>query len=369
MFTRNQQQPNAQLRGATTRRYLGKNLANRQRSRSGFTLIELLVVVMIIGILASFVMVALAGVNQSAKEDRTTVQITKINELLMDKWQTYQYRRMPSVDKRMVLQQEQVRKRNKTRKQFENWLNNNGGNGRIAQDRLMATREMMRLELPCTKGEVVGPNAMGQSHLMDPVKPDTRNPLVPALSRAYYQKAVAMTGDLTLATWNTDNESAECLYLIVSQLRDADVSALEFFSEQEIGDTDGDSMLEILDAWGNPILWQRWAPAFVSTLQVPVAQQPEQEDMLDPMQVGLAYDHPETNYQFNQGRPRALIPLIFSAGPDEKYGILVADSNSEGWYGVNSDPYTQDSIMSQIGQTTGGQAWMDNITNHLLSTR
>lgn len=330
--------------------------------RLAFTLVELLMVVAVIGILATFVMVALAGVNQSAKEDRTTVQIAKVHELLMDKYQEYQHRRMPPVNGRMALARQKPN--------FEGWLNANGGYALVAQDRLIATREMMRLELPSSKDEVVGPNANRQSLLLDPLNPSRGNPLIPALSRAYYRKAASMTvtdldKDPSISAWSPDHEAAECLYLIVSQLRDANVSALEFFSEQEIGDADGDGMLELQDSWGTPILWQRWVPGFLSNLQVSLAQQPEQEDMFDPMQVGDAYDP-----SFPTNLPRALVPLIFSAGPDGLYGFTIqgdkVGDNSDSWFSVQSNPYHPGT--RAVGETRG-DGWIDNITNHLISTR
>ena len=336
-----------------------KRLYLQARRRLAFTLVELLMVVAVIGILATFVMVALAGVNQSAKEDRTTVQISKVHELLMDKYQEYQHRRMPPVNGRLALSRQKPN--------FEAWLDANGGYALVAQDRLIATREMMRMELPSSKDEVVGPNANGQSLLLDPLNPSPRNPLVPALSRAYYRKAQSMTNDPSpfIDSWTPENESAECLYLIVSQLRDANVSALEFFSEQEIGDTDSDGMLELLDSWDTPILWQRWVPGFLSNLQVSLAEQPEQEDMFDPMQIGDAYDP-----AFPTDFPRALVPLIFSAGPDGLYGFtlqgdLVGD-NSDSWFSTQSNPYHPGT--RAVGQTRG-DGWIDNITNHLIATR
>lgn len=340
------------------------NRSNGIRHRRAFTLIELMVVVMVIGILATFVMVALAGVNQSAKEDRTTALVARINELLMEKYDSYQYRRMPPANATLAIKRQQPG--------FEAWLQNNGGYGLIARDRLTATREMMRLELPCTIDEVRGPTESRQSQLIDHVQPKR---LIPALSRAYYARASrTLNGDLN--AWSPANESAECLYLILSQMRSGDSSAMEFFSENEVGDTDGDGMNEVLDGWGQPILWQRWAPGFISTLQVSLQENPEQEDMFDPMQVGAGYQLPDN-------RPRALFPLVFSAGPDGKYGINVmgatgqdgvsgfdaVGNSSDGWFGVSSDPYAAQ--YSTVGTVTDGNGKLasDNITNHLLSTR
>ena len=343
--------------------------SRRNARHEGFTLIELLMVISIIGVLATFIMVAMAGVNQSAKEDRTTAQITKIHELLMDKYQSYQYRRMPHGDRRLASLEYSRRTNQITQQAYQDRFTQGGGYRWVAQDRLTATREMMRLELPCTIDEVLGPHDPDrpQCLLLDPLRPSVRSPLIPALSRAYYSRVLAATNN-SVGLWTPDLESAECLYLILSQMRDAESSALEFFSENEIGDTDGDGMNEILDGWGRPIFWQRWLPGFVSTLQKPLAQDTEQEDMFDPMQVGLSYQPSfPTNY------PRALFPLIFSAGPDGNYGIHIMKRGAAGggWFAHQSDPYVDHPEIRKLGNVTdiGGRKSMDNITNHLLSTR
>src|SRR3954471_4669227 len=54
-----------------------------------FTLVELLVVMMIMGILASIVLFALAGVQESARYDKTVATINKLNALIMAKYETY----------------------------------------------------------------------------------------------------------------------------------------------------------------------------------------------------------------------------------------------------------------------------------------
>jgi len=145
-------------------------------------------------------------------------------------------------------------------------------------------------------------------------------------------------------------------------MRDADSSMLEFFSENEIGDADGDGMKEIHDGWGNPILFLRWAPGFESTLQKSLVEDPNQEDFFDPARVGTSYSAAFISTK----HPRALYPLIFSAGPDQKYGIKVGGD----WYSVLSDPHHPS--MQQIGKPQNPedvQQSADNITNHLLATR
>jgi prepilin-type N-terminal cleavage/methylation domain-containing protein len=59
--------------------------------RVAFTLTELLAVIAIIGILASSVLFAMWGAIEMAKEARTRTQITKLNELLMTRWEGYRH--------------------------------------------------------------------------------------------------------------------------------------------------------------------------------------------------------------------------------------------------------------------------------------
>ena len=48
--------------------------------RAAFTLVELLMVIMLIGILSTFVLVTMAHVNETAREDRTKAQLMRIHE-------------------------------------------------------------------------------------------------------------------------------------------------------------------------------------------------------------------------------------------------------------------------------------------------
>lgn len=333
--------------------------------RAGFTLVELMMVISIIAVLSTFVLVALAGVNQTAKEDRTKAQIKKIHELIMQQWEQYRYRRVPPTE-HMV----------KVRKGL---TGGNVNNKRMAIDRLRALRELMRMELPTFITDVTTP----ANHMRDAI--DYRKPYTSSLNRAYQQwakRAEAETGG-----WSPTHQQAECLYLIISQIRDADSSALEFFKENEIGDVDGDGMPEILDAWGNPIQWMLWAPGHTSPLQVGMAVNPEQDDMFDPSGLGTAYD--AANFtgtysgdgfaiDFSQ-LPRTLYPLIYSAGADGKFGIVLSTNQNssrtidQNWAVADNDPYNRDTKLKMflLGAASVQQpdALADDISNHYLTTR
>ena len=221
----------------------------------------------------------------------------------------------------------------------------------------------MSMELPSHYDDVM----QAAQRLRDP---NTGNQYAPALWRSYQARATGTDVD-----WTRQYEGAECLYLILSQMREADGSALEFFTENEIGDIDADGMKEILDAWGNPIVWLRWAPGHLSPLQVSLAENPEQEDLFDPSKYGSGYDNDNFAGDFSI-LPRTLYPLIFSAGPDGKYGVATATISDDSgathtWQEADHDPYNRDSSleMYRLGAVLNEQDAADNVSNHLLTTR
>lgn len=284
----------------------------------GFTLVELLVTIGIIGMMASLILVALYSAQEDAKVARTETQVAKIHELIMSKWEEYETRPVP-VDVRR--------------------------SSNPAFARLKAIREMQRIELPERKSDVIDPPE-------ELVSSAGRN--VAALQQAYLRQAQAFTGDnsATVNSWTRDNQGSECLYLIISKMRDNGRSALEFFGEEEIGDTDGDLMPEILDAWGEPIEFLRWAPGFLglpnSSIQPAApslvasgvvlgdmnpAADGNAGDVADPFDMVRAdprwrdYDPNSPKECYKENDPFALYPLIVSAGPDNTFDILMDDSD------------------------------------------
>lgn len=171
----------------------------------GFTLVELMVVIVIISILGSL---SLAGLNigrQRSKIDATRATIRKLDEIVMDQFDSYSTRLK----------------------------------GLKAAD-LLAIRGTMVEEMPDNWANVLPLANCSTSS-----------------GRAYskYKKS----------TSTSVYQGAECLYMIVTR-SGFSPGSLENFRANEIGDIDRDGMKEFLDGWGNPIAFLRWAPGFSAPL-------------------------------------------------------------------------------------------------------
>ena len=64
-------------------------------SRSAFTLIEMLVVIALLTTLMGIGMAGMRAADAFAKETRTKTTISKLNQFVMEKYASYQYRRVP----------------------------------------------------------------------------------------------------------------------------------------------------------------------------------------------------------------------------------------------------------------------------------
>jgi len=305
-------------------------------ARRAFTVIELMVVISIIALLAAMAASALSNAAEQARAQRTRAIVNKIDQLIAEKWEGYATRAVPY---------------------------SQGANPRLsAQNRLNAIREMQRMELPDRKSDLVDTDTGNTIELAPQSKAHA------STARGYFRKANSWTGG-NLNNWDTAHQGAECLYLILSGMRDGDKSALEYFSTAEIGDVDGDGMPEILDGWGSPITFIRWPAGYtresaVGSLTSQSTDHIAAPDPFDPLKVDTRNTY-------------ALKPLIFSAGPDESYDVNVNISVGGNPLRYSkttppNDPYVNDPAQPTIlvgsvgdadsdGSNTG---WTDNITNH-----
>ncbi|WP_158265230.1 type II secretion system protein [Blastopirellula marina] len=323
----------------------------RNANRPAFTLVELLVVMGVLALMSSMVLVGLASAAEQARVARTRSQIQKIHELLMTRWEDYRYRRVE--------------------------INRTGGSVRLRQrDRVDKIREIMRMEMPCHIVDLqYGNNGTNGSS----GSPFTGNE--PALWNRYRRAVDARAGGFS--GWTIPFQESECLYMILESIQDGETNGLDFFKDSEFGDTDGDGMPEILDAWGNPIHFLRWAPGFIGPRSA--LHRNDQPDPFDPLNVrdGRMQSVPNEYDHF------PLFPLVVSAGPDEETDIFLRYSQSPimaatvsptATYPVPNNPYfaldpadatANEQAGLQLGREddidlNGSEDYYDNISNHYL---
>lgn len=335
-------------------------------SHSAFTLVELLIVITIIGILSALLLGVAANASQQARVSRTKAMIAKLHNLVMQQYDTYKDRRAPVNDSNAALRALKGQDR--------------------AKARLFALRELMLMEMPDRWSDVLLapiPNTPSSTTMGTPIYLSYGagstyggpTPLIEAYRRQYFAMVAAGMSKAQIE----DNQGAECLYMMV-MFATADGEARGLFNESSIGDTDGDGAYEFLDGWGNPISFIRWPAGFDSSKQTNARL--FSRDYSDPKWVEAAtIDHDPFDVFRVDAPAFRLMPLIYSAGPDEQYSLFTA-RGSVVWplsgptpqllpYNVvnSADAGEQylGSPMNDAGTTVDIRAATDNITNHNLT--
>ena len=319
----------------------------------------MLIVMAIITLISSMLVVMLAGAHQDSNKLRTAAQVRRIDSLIQEQWEELQYKPIRLLPARLT---------------FLN-LPANANNLQLARGmRLQGIRELYRMELPDRIQDIANDPAFiepSPSFLNYRLKVLQTYAAISSDPNVVFGTAPAFNNGL----WTRAHEGAECLFLILSTMRDEDGDMLRFFNGvnmgdtngdgivewggTELGDVDGDGMPEILDQWGQPIEFLRWAPGYGSPLQT---QDPTTSpDPLDPYKIDARWTTPDNGLQ-----PYLLMPLIFSAGPDTEFGVAFLHDN----YQLN-DPYAWDSTNTYLIGTRINISTLqpdnraaDNIDNH-----
>ncbi len=308
--------------------------------RRAFTLVELLIVMLIMVILATVMAMAMAGAEESAKASKTNTLINKLHALVMARYESYRYRRLPVSLPAMAP-------------------------AAGAQARCDLMRELMRMEMPERWTDIT------DAPISHTYKDVSNNSVTVALMRpSVNQSYLAVCGATPNANYYPS--SAKCLYLLVTMgLEESDV--LENFSSGEIG-TDTDGYKYFIDGWGNPIAFLRWAPGFGSPLQR-VDQTTHKHSANDP---STDQTDPAGYYNKPFGTTYALYPLIYSAGADGAFDIVDDTAATFSYAANNNNPFSTSSppfgspgiwpsSSANSGRTQSGNG--DNIHNHNLAGR
>ena len=424
--------------------------------RRAFTLIELLVAISIIGMLAALALGGMYRANVSAKQLNSKTTVNKVSALVNEIWESYRTRKLP-VDPKLVLSSNgnapyqyqypyaiawlQYFSQIRTAAGMPSVNPQNGqpylypfpvaagqspNNLQIAAIRLAATRELMRLELPCRFSDFTSSTPPTQPANAQPVQalliPQPMNGTSPlanpgGLSEQYRQFFKAHAN-----TFNYTNESAECLYMIIKFASQNDFGQKGITDDPRlVGDADGDGMPEIQDAFNAgtftpapagspyvqhnmPIAFIRWPAGFLSDLQPGPTLAQYNNNTNPPPSGSYTYEYASARHDiFDPMRidPRAftMTPLVFSPGADGIYDVW--EHNALPGVAAYVDPYFTDNTPASPapifpilpnsqnpnasvqypspgavmdrgtgwpGGVVGSGGYADNITNHLPST-
>jgi prepilin-type N-terminal cleavage/methylation domain-containing protein len=344
--------------------------------RSAFTLIELLITITIIAIVSAAILGTASSALEAGRRSRTQSLITKINGLLLERWDSYAERRY-DVNPWLTTN---LSNPNSLDSMYRGGTITAAERGEMLSDlRLLALRELMKYEMPDRWSDVIG-NDLGNVQTA-PIFLAS----IPGLAQAYFRHTANAT---------VENEGAECLYLTVMYAT-GDGEARTQFSTLDVGDVDEDGAPEFLDGWGRPLEWLRWAPGFVSRSATMTGDADADHDPYDPYRRDLSTAlpilnrYPSSLKSYIEGLKDnypafRLVPLVFSAGPDGIYDIISSRGQDDGkvvtFTGANNvalNPYFIDSSLGGMMANTPNYGFglpdlrdeedqtKDNLTNHL----
>ena len=276
------------------------------------TLVELLVVIVILSILSSLSLAGLSVARTSAKRAKTETTIRKISEIILPYYEQYETRR-PSVGNSAAVA--------------------GLANGRtyLVDAKQTAIRRLMALELPERESDYR--STFSGNTTTFPLNYSNATATltdVPPAARRYNQLTAGLReGGLPPPT------SSELLYLIVTRGPVADSDVIAHFRDDEVRDTNSNGLPEFVDGWNHPIAFRRWPAGFASPMQ-PIDGNASSIDSLV------------------SSNGHRLVPLIFSAGPDGAYDIVIEPTGTKklSYYDLSFDPFNINATPSTSGPLT-----------------
>jgi len=254
-----------------------KKLASRY---GGFTLVELLLVIAIIAVLTTMSVSIIAGAQNDARVSATRSRVQIIERLMASELEDFEVRRSPipfrfisSLGNTMppysiVELAVGATVPPRPTPAWDPTLANRALHGRNMKRMLVL--DLIRSEYPdFTSGTPQGlgtyPSLQFQQYLRAPVaagglgmtEDDLNLNVLPFFTRFQTANVLRWNGWNGAATGSDEANSAEVLYRILSELEVDGANGMDVLGgTRATGDTDGDGVLEVVDAWGDPIRFQ-----------------------------------------------------------------------------------------------------------------
>ena len=315
----------------------------RSRLATGFTLVELLVVITIMGILAGVLAMTLSSALSDAKISRARTEVATIGQMLQARVNEVSLAQLALIDVRIDggIDGGPVASAPAPGGMGTSSFAQFNANER-ARVMMMARRDMLRMVLPQCRADLLYPPARLQYRSLSGagVTASAVQLKPPAQWVRMRSKAGLISGEQLNAfdatvegiefafnettgqfvfpygafnsadniyddpsdpldrVWTRENESAECLYLILATTDLQGELAIDYIPSDRIADSDGDGFLEVLDPWEQAYFFLREptglrSPAinnFDTNAPAGIKQYPADPDPLDFLLTDFRYD-------------------------------------------------------------------------------
>lgn len=280
----------------------GMRFSRKAECRRGFTLVEMLVVMVIIGLLAAMGMAALFGTLSIARRAATRSLIEKLNSGLEDRLRSLNNRviEVLPIDRYLAdgdpIRAQVIAKKRVMKEEFPQWFEvvSAGVNDLPDGYDIVGDWDPLYVQNGVVQRPAqVSPVARGyRTWVMNLAARDGNDNDGNGWADSDDSEEWKLSPSLLLERHNPRTTSAECLYLILTRGPGTSEIDEDSFTESEVGDTDGDGLLEFIDAFGNPIRFYRWPTHYRSPIQkgmapydtrlAPQPSERREDDRLDP---------------------------------------------------------------------------------------
>jgi prepilin-type N-terminal cleavage/methylation domain-containing protein len=257
----------------------------RPTTRSAFSLIEMLVVIGIMAFLTAAIVAVIPRVQNSAKIAATRATITKVDKLLNDRLDGF---------KRWIQTQDTKAGTSAIPSYVDQQSLTFAANSPLLA-KIIGIKSRFRENFAQSLAELPLPGWQGNTAYavgaLVRVQPSSSSNLTfrctattgSALSGASAPSWPSTPGQTVVdsnLTWqlvpiNPLTDNAACLYLVCTRaaIFDTEPPEASDFRPSEATDTDGDGLLEFVDAWAHPLRYYRWPTRLIRVSTVPTAAQ------------------------------------------------------------------------------------------------